>query len=163
MNNSGNHKPYISIKTKGLLHKQIIVPMSSNNIKKFLALSSDYIINLNHTLKGIKSNVIVDFIQTDYKGLIIVSNKFVSLSNIYVINNYIKNTNNIDPNNVQEACLPQSKLYLKILDIPYLLKGINIPIDFSIIIKATHIFNNIKITSKSCVVKVLPKSDMVII
>ena len=62
VNNSGNYKPYISITTKGLLYKQIIVPISSNNIKKFLALSSDYIINLNHTLKGIKSNVIVDFI-----------------------------------------------------------------------------------------------------
>jgi len=72
----------------------------------------------------------------------------------------------MDPNNIQEACFPQSKSYLKILDIPYLLKGTNIPIDSSIIksiIKATHIFNNIKIAFKSHVVKVSPKSDMAII
>ena len=131
-----------------------------------MASSSNHIVNLNYTLKGIKSNVIIDFIQTNYRGLIIVSNKVVSLSDICVISNYIKNANNMDPKNIQEAHLPQSKSYLKILGISYLLEGTNIPIDSSVIesiIKATHIFNDIKITSKLHVVKVSPNSDMAII
>jgi len=131
-----------------------------------MASSNDHVVNLNYTLKGIKLNVIIDFIQTNYRGLIIVSNKVVSPSDICVISNYIKNTNNMDPKNIQEAHLPQSKSYLKVLGISYLLEGTNIPIDSSVIesiIKATHIFNDIKITSKLHMVKVSPKSDMVII
>ena len=149
--------------TKDPLYKQIIVLMGSDNIKKFMVSFSDHVINLNHTLKDIKSN---DFIQTDYRGLIIVSNKVAFLSDICVISNYIKNANNMDPNNIQEACLLQSKLYLKILGISYLLESTNISINSSVIksiIKATHIFNNIKITSKPHVVKISLKSDMAII
>jgi len=54
MNNSGNPKQCISMMTKGPLHKQIIISIGSDNIKKFMVLSSNHIINLNHTLKGIK-------------------------------------------------------------------------------------------------------------
>ena len=54
-------------------------------------------------------------------------------------------------NNIQDACLPQSKSYLKILGILYLSEGTNMPIDLGVvesIIKSTYIFDNIKITSK---------------
>jgi len=151
--------------TKDLLRKQIIISMGSNNLKKFLSLSDKYIVNLNYALKDIKSDVIIDFVRFDYKRLIIVFNKVVSPSNICVINNYVKNTNNLNFNDVQDAWLPQSKSYLKILGIPYLIKNINTPIDLNVlegIIKATHVFNDIKITSKPHVCKVLPKLDMVI-
>lgn len=59
MNNLGNPKLCIIIMTKGPLYKQIIIPMDNNNIKKFVVLSSKYVINLNCTLK---SNVIIDFL-----------------------------------------------------------------------------------------------------
>ena len=159
-------KLYINMTTKGLLYKQIIIPMGSNNLKKFLFLSDKHIVNLNYALKGIKSDIIIDFVRFDYRRLIIVSNKVVFSSNICVINNYAKNTNNLNFNDVQDAQLPQSKSYFKILGIPYLIKNINTPIDLNVlegIIKATHVFNDIKITSKSHVCKVLPKLDMVIV
>jgi len=63
-------------------------------------------------------------------------------------------------------CLLQSKSYLKILGSLYLIEGTNMPIDLGMvesIIKSTHIFDNIKITLKPWVVKVSPKSDMVIV
>ena len=53
-----------------------------------------------------------------------------------------------------------------ILGIPYFIENTNTPINSNIleeIIKATYVFNNIKITSKLCVCKVLPKSDMAIV
>jgi len=86
--------------TKGPLCKQIIVSIGSNNLKKFLSLSSKHIVNLNYTLKGIKLDVIIDFIRFDYKRLIIVSNKVMFPS---IINNYVKNANNLDFNDIQDT------------------------------------------------------------
>ena len=47
---------------KGSLRKQVIVPMNSENIKKFMDESSSYVSNLNRALKNIKSKIIVKFI-----------------------------------------------------------------------------------------------------
>jgi len=69
-------------------------------------------------------------------------------------------------NNVEAPKLPQSKFYLKILGIPYLLKNSNTPISADLverIIKDNHIFNNIVITSRPRVIKVSHKSDIAII
>ena len=67
---------------------------------------------------------------------------------------------------IQDGCLLQSKSYLKILGLSYLLENTNTPMDLEVIkniIKTTHIFNNIKVASKPHVCKVSPKSDMAII
>ena len=63
-----------------------------------------------------------------------------------IIKKYIKGLNNIDWNNIISSWLPQSKLYLKILGFLYFLKNTNLLITSNIIkivIKDTHIFNNI--------------------
>ena len=113
--------------------------------------SGNHITNINHTLKGIKLNTIIDFIHADYYGLIVISNKVASLSDLGVVERYVKNANSVNANNVQNVCLLHSKFYLKILGIPYLIKGTNTPINSSVIetvIKSTHIFNNVHITFK---------------
>ena len=128
--------------------------------------SNKHICNLNRTLKDIKSDILVDFIQFDYYSLIIITNKVVVSSDLNVIENYIKNLNTVNPNNIQTTCLPQSKLYLKILGIFYLIEGINISINSSIvefIIKSIHIFDNIHISLRLCIIKISPKSDIFII
>ena len=140
--------------------------MDSNNSRKFKSSLCNHIANLNHALKGTKSDTIIDFICIDYKGLIITSNKVTFLLDISIINNYVKNCNNININDIQNTCLPQSKSYLKILDIRYLIEGTNTPINsevMKLIIKSTHIFDNIKIASKPWVVKISLKSDMAIV
>jgi len=119
-----------------------------------------------YSLKNIKSDTIVDFIHINYPSLIVTTNKVASPFNLSIVKSYIKNTNFIDSNNIQSACLLQSKSYLKILDILYLIKSTDTPIDSSMIelvIKSTHIFGNIHITSKLQVIKVSPKSDIVIV
>jgi len=68
--------------------------------------------------------------------------------------------------NIQEAQLPQLKSYLKILGIPYTREDTNMSINsevMELIIKSTHIFDNINVASKLHIVKVSPKSDMTII
>ena len=129
-NNGNKLKPKINIMTKSPSHKQVIVPMGSDNSRKFMSSSGNYITNLNCALKSIKSDIIINFIHVNYRGLIITSNKVTSLSDISIINNYVKNCNNVDINDIQDAHLPQSKLYLKILGILYLIEGTNIPINF---------------------------------
>ena len=65
-NKSEKPKPKINMTTKGPSCKQVIVPMDSDNIKSFMTASSDHIINLNCTLKGIKLDLIINFICINY-------------------------------------------------------------------------------------------------
>jgi len=62
INGSSKPKPHINMTTKGLSRKQVIVPMNSDNIKKFIEESSSHVSNLNRVLKNIKLEVMVDFI-----------------------------------------------------------------------------------------------------
>jgi len=62
--------------------------------------------------------------------------------------------------------LSQSKLYLKILGIPYIMKDTNMPINSEVMemfIKLIHIFNNVNIVSKPHIIKVFPKYNIAII
>jgi len=130
--------------------------MGSSNSKTFFKSLSDHITNLNHTFRGIKSNSIIDFIYINHCGLIVIVNKVAIPSELCVVKNYIKNTTSVDLNNVQFTYLLQSKLYLKILDISYLIKSTNMPINLSVvesIIKSTHIFDNIHIVLKPYIIK----------
>ena len=166
VNNLNIPKSKLNITTKGLSHKQIIIPISSNNIKIFIVTSNDHVTNINQLLKNIKSDIVIDFIYLDHRGFIFISNKVAVQFNISIISNYIKNASNMNTNDIQEDQLSQSKLYFKILGLSYLIENTNIPIDTGVvksIIKSTHIFNNIKIVSKFCICKVFPRLDMAII
>ena len=56
--------------------------MNNEVAKQYLKDSSMYIININHALKGIKSNIIGDFICVEDKGIIITTNNVASPSNL---------------------------------------------------------------------------------
>ena len=84
-----------------------------------------------------------------------------------IINNYIKNSNDINSLQVEDACLPMSKSYLKITGIPYypyldhqtkLTSN-----DIENILKQNHIFNNISLALKPRVIKVSLKSDIALV
>ena len=164
---SSKPKCQINMTTKGLLCKQIIFPMSSDNRDKFMKNSAIHIANLNRNLKNTKSEVSVDFICSDPAGITIVTNMVSQMSNLTTIKNYIKNSESINSSQVDIPCLPQSKSYLKIIGIPYFPNGnlqeyLNSS-DIENIIKQNHIFNNITLASKPRVIKVSPKLDMAIV
>ena len=151
---------------KGLSWKQIIILINNDNKIKFIEENSTYITNMNRALKNIKSKVMANFIWFDQSSIIIVTNKVVLPLNLQIIEKYVKNTNHIEANKVKAFCLPQSKSYLKIISIFYLLENTNIPILADIvelIIKSNHIFNNIVVVSRLRIIKMSPKSDMAII
>ena len=159
-------KPSINMTSIGLLRRQVLVPMSQSNSSKFMVLSCKHIVNINRALKDIKSDTMANFIHVDHQSLTITTNKVASLSNLSIIEKYIKNIDVIESDNIMVLILSQLKSHLKILGIPYLIKDTNVPITSDVakrIIKSTYIFNNVILTSKPRVIKVSPKSDMVVI
>jgi len=108
----------------------------------------------------------VDFIHVEDKGIVITTNNISSNSDLQEIKNYIKSSLSSDAEQISSPRLPQSKFYLKIIGIPYNSKNANSHIssdDVKSILKSNHIFNDIVLTSKPCIIKVSPKSDMAII
>jgi len=132
INEQKKTKPKINM-TKDLLHKQVIVLMDSKNSTKILAKSLDYIANINWILKNIKSNTITNLIHNDYRELIITTNSIASPLDLRIIENYIKDINVIQSENIFLPCLPQSKSYLKIIDIPYFNCNTNTPINSKLV------------------------------
>ena len=153
--------------TKGLSRKQVIILMSSDNISKFMKNSSLHVASINWSLRNTKSEVLVDFIWSDVSSVTVITNKVTVQSDLYIIENYIKKIDDIDSINIDTSHLPQSKFYLKIIGIPYFLHNNSnehlTPNDIENIIKQNQIFDNIVLTSKLCIIKVSPKSDMSII
>ena len=84
-----------------------------------------------------------------------------------IINQYIKNSNDINSLQVEEPHLSKSKFYLKIIGIlyfPYANFQEKLMLnDIELILKQSHIFDNISLASKPRVIKVLPKSDISIV
>ena len=112
---------------KGPLRKQVIIPMNSENRICFIKDLSADISNINRALKNIKSEIVADFICLDNRGIIIITNKILSMLDFQTIKRYIRNVNNIESNQVEASRLFQSKSYLQIINIPYLLKDTNTP------------------------------------
>ena len=141
--------------------------MSNNNILKFIKESLFHIANINWALKNAKLEILVDFIHSDIASITVVTNKVTIQSDLYIIENYIKKVDDINIINVNTPCLSQSKSYLKIIDNHYHSHNSSnkclIPNNVEGIIKQNQIFDNKVLTSKLWVIKVLPKSDMLII
>ena len=105
--------------------------------------------------------------HSDNTGIMVITNKVAQQSDMSIINQYVKNSNDINSLQVEEPCLPKSKSYLKIIGIPYYphansqekLTSNNI----KTILKKNHIFDNISLVSKLRVIKVSLKSDMAIV
>ena len=136
---------------KELSKGQVLVSISSSNSDKFIALSNKYITNINSILKNIKSDIMANVIHSNSEELTITTNKVVFSLDLNTIKKYIKNVEAIDSNNIIVLRLLQSKLYLKIISILYLIKDLNIPIISDIVekvLQSTHIFNDIILALK---------------
>ena len=92
--------------TKGPSRKQIIILISNDNILKFMKESLFHVANTNWALKNAKSEILIDFIHSDMASIIVITNKVMIQSDLYIIENYIKKVNNIDIINVNTPCLP---------------------------------------------------------
>ena len=125
-----------------------------------------HVININCAPKNICSNTITDFICANDKGVIIITNNVSSNADLQEIEKYVKNSLSSNVDSISSPRLLQSKSYLKIVGIPYYVNNSNTCIssdDVKCILKDSHIFNDIVLASKLCIIKVSPKSNMAII
>ena len=94
-------------------------------------------------------------------------NEVCDKSDLQIIDQYVKNSNNINALQIEEPHLPQSKSYLKIIGISFFsyenAQDCLISSDVEMILKQNQIFNNITLASRPRVVKVSPKSNMAIV
>ena len=153
--------------TKEPSRTQIIVSMSNNNNNLFIKNSAFHIANINRLLRNAKSDIAVDFIRSDPIGIVIITNKVASMSDLQIISQYIKKSEDINELQVEEPRLPQSKSYLKIIGIPFFPNSktqecLNAS-DVETILKQNQIFDDIKLASRPRVIKVSSKSDMSIV
>ena len=148
---------------KRLSRKQIVIPIGINNVEQIIAKANSHISNINRLLKEIKSEISVNSIQSNNKGILVTINKIAATSDLNIMEKYLKDLNDINLTNIINPRLSQFKSYLKILNIPYFVKDTNLSVISDIIesiIKSTHIFNNIVLESCLCIIKVFLKSDM---
>ena len=152
--------------TKGPTHKQVIIPIDSNNTNKFMLHLSDHITNINRLLKNIKSNCRADYIRAEKLSIIITTDKVALSLDLQTLVNYIKNANQINVDKVKTPHLPQFKSYLKLISLSYYTENTNLSIlldDIEKVLKNNYIFNDISLVSCLRIIKVSPKLDMAII
>jgi len=162
--NEGRKKPRINMTTKGPLRKQIIIFMAKSNAKLVNKSASSNITNINKYLKNTKSVIIADFICLTNDGVIITTNKPANMSDLSIIEKYVKNINNINLDNIDCPRLSKSKSYLKIIGLPHNIEnGMLTPEVVEGVLKDLHLFENVVLASKPRVIKVFSKSDMVVV
>ena len=162
-----NPKPHIQMTTKGLSRKQVIIPMNNDNTISFTKNSVLHVAHINRLLRNTKSDIAVDFIRSDPIGPVIITNKVANQSDLQIISQYIKRSKDINELQVEEPRLPQSKSYLKIIDILFFPNSktqdhLNAS-DIENILKQNQIFDDIKLAFRPRVIKVSPKSDISIV
>ena len=141
--------------------------MSKENISAFMKNSSLYVANINRQLCNIKSEVLINYIRSNLLGITIIMSKVSQQFDLLIIDEYIKNLNDINALQVEKPCFLKLKSYLKIISIPFYSHDnfqeqltFN---DIEIILKQNQIFDNIFLVSKPRVIKVSPKSNMSIV
>jgi len=93
--------------------------MSTENNNNFMKNSALHISSINRQLWNAKSEVLVDYIRSNPLGITVITNKVSQQSDLLFIEQYVKNSNNINALQVEEPRLSKSKSYLKIIGISY--------------------------------------------
>jgi len=150
--------------TKGLSRKEVIIPMAKTNTELIINSAHIHTSNINNCLKNSKSDTIADFIHLTHNGIIITTNKLANPLDLSTIEKYLKNIKNINLDLIESSCLPKSKSYMKIIELPYITEnGVITPDFIERVLKNTYLFKDVVLALKSCVIKASPKSDMMVI
>jgi len=150
--------------TRGLLRKEIIIPMVKMNAELIINLAHIHISNINKYLKNSKSDIIADFIHVTNNRIIITMNKPANMLNLSTIKKYLKNIKNINSDSIESLHLPKSKLYMKIIGLLYKTnQGVITSNYIEGVLKELHLFKNVVLASKPYVIKASPKSNIAVV
>ena len=71
-----------------------------NNAEAIILQANEHISNINRLLKGVKSDVLANFIYSNNKEVVVTTNKTVVTSNLNMVEKYLKKLNNVDLDNI---------------------------------------------------------------
>ena len=72
------------------LRKQVIIPMDVKNARNFIKDLSLHMLNINRALKNIKLETIADFIHSENRKVVIITNKVADTLDLQTIERYVK-------------------------------------------------------------------------
>ena len=75
VNGQNKPRPQIKMTTKGPSRKQVIIPMSRENVLSFMKNSSLYVANINRNLQNAKSDILIDYLCSENSGIMVITNK----------------------------------------------------------------------------------------
>jgi len=101
----GNKKPKINMTTRGLSRREVIILMTKVNTELIINSAYIHISNVNNCLKNSKSDIIADFIQININRIVITTNKPANDLDLSIIEKYLKNVKNVNPNSIENPCL----------------------------------------------------------
>jgi len=123
-----------------------------------------HVFNVNKCLKNSKSDTFADFIRSNVNGIIITTNKSASDLGLSTIKKYLKNIQNVNPDSIESPHLSKSKSYMKIVGLSYSSKlGVMTSNIIKGVLKDLHLFKDVILASKPCIIKASPKSDKVVV
>ena len=143
---------------------EVIIPMAKHIAKLIVNSAHTHITNVNKYLKNFKSDIVANFICITNNGIVITTNKLANNLNLSTIEKYLKSIQNVNSDSIKSPRLPKSKLYMKIIGLPYKIEQDVISPDYiESILKETHLFKDVMLASKPHVIKASPKSDIVVV
>jgi len=80
--------------------------MSTNNLEVIISQANKHITNISCLLKDIKSEILANFIHSNNKEVIIITNKATSISVLEIIEKYVKDMDNVDSEDILSPYLP---------------------------------------------------------
>jgi len=138
--------------------------MTKTNAELIVNSAHIHTSNVNKCLKNSKSDTFADFIQLNINGIIITTNKPTSNLNLSTIEKYLKFIQNVNLDSIESPRLPKSKLYIKIIELPYSSKlGVMSPDIIEGVLKNSHLFKDTTLALKPHVIKASPKLDKAIV
>jgi len=138
--------------------------MAKSNAELIVISAHIHITNINVCLKNSNSDIIADFIRISNNEIIITTNHPVNASELSRIENFLKKIENINLDQIKGPRLPKSKLFMKIIGLLYNSELEVVTPDFiESILKETHLFKDVTLVSKPCIIKKSSKSDMVVV
>ena len=105
--------------TQGPTRCQVLIPLDSTAAELIVTNATSAVQSCNKGLVEARSKLRVESVHKAWDGVSMSTNSVASAAELEMIKQWLKKTAGLGESTEVEPCLPQSKSFLKILDIPY--------------------------------------------
>ena len=145
---------------------QVLIPSTPATAEMVVVIAVSAVEFCNKSLVNVHSKLRVELVRKAWDGVSMSTHSVASAAELEVIKQWLKKTAGLGKVTEVEPCLPQSKLFLKILDVPYWDSKTSLPITPAQVAEAlssSPLFEGVILASMSHIMKASPSSDMSVI